>query len=79
MAKLSAAIKYGLRKLKKRARSKTRAQHRPFTEYDIEKSQSAASRYKEIGATGVPVILFGDKRMNGFSESGFERIYEKHE
>ena len=46
-----------------------------FTEYDIEKSKQAKRRYLEMGASGVPVILVGDNRMNGFSEEGFERIY----
>ena len=29
-----------------------------------------------LGATGVPVILVGKKRMNGFSVKGFQRIYQ---
>jgi hypothetical protein len=28
-----------------------------------------------MGATGVPVILVAKQRMNGFSEAGFEKIY----
>ena len=47
----------------------------PFTEYDIEKNRSARIRYKKMGATGVPVITVGKKRMNGFSVKGFQRIY----
>lgn len=46
-----------------------------FTEYDIEKGSKAKRLYSQLGATGVPVILVGKKRMNGFTESGFERIY----
>jgi glutaredoxin len=48
----------------------------PFTEYDIEKDAAAKSRYERMGAAGVPVILVGKKRMNGFSEAGFRRIYQ---
>lgn len=48
-----------------------------FTEYDIEKNRSAKAEYDRIGGRGVPVILVGDKRMNGFSEKGFEKIYNK--
>jgi hypothetical protein len=29
----------------------------------------------ELGAQGVPVILVGKQRMNGFTQAGFERIY----
>ncbi|MBW9258660.1 MAG: glutaredoxin family protein [Candidatus Thiodiazotropha sp. (ex. Lucinisca nassula)] len=46
-----------------------------YTEYDIEKSSRAKRQYKKMGATGVPVILVGKRRMNGFSEAGFEKIY----
>jgi len=46
-----------------------------FTEYDIEKSSKGKRLYKNLGARGVPVILVGKKRMNGFSEAGFEKIY----
>lgn len=59
----------------KKARNYFRANSIPYTEYDIEKSRSAAARYQKMGATGVPVILYKDKRMNGFSEAGFRRIY----
>jgi glutaredoxin len=47
-----------------------------YTEYDIEKNASAKKRYDAMGATGVPVILIGKKRMNGFSVAGFERIFK---
>lgn len=46
-----------------------------FTEYDIEKNPTAKKRYKKMGATGVPVITVGKKRMNGFSVEGFEKMY----
>lgn len=39
-----------------------------YTELDIEKSQAAMAEYRAIGGRGVPVILVGDARMNGFSE-----------
>lgn len=47
----------------------------PFTEYDIETNSKARRQYKKMGATGVPVILVGKKRMNGFSAAGFARLY----
>jgi glutaredoxin len=45
-----------------------------FLEYDIEKSSRGKRLYEQLGATGVPVILVGKKRMNGFTEAGFERL-----
>jgi len=48
-----------------------------FTDYDIEKDPAAHRRYKQMGATGIPVILVGNKRMNGFTEDGFEHMYKE--
>ena len=47
-----------------------------YIEYDIDKDKAAKKRHKEMGATGVPVIFIGDKRMNGFSAASFERLYK---
>jgi glutaredoxin len=47
----------------------------PFTEHDIEKSETAAREYKKLRGRGVPVILIGDQRMNGFSAKTFDAIY----
>ena len=47
-----------------------------FTEYDIEKDAKAKTEYDKMQASGVPVILVGKKRMNGFSKAGFQRIYQ---
>jgi len=60
----------------KKARNYFKKNHIAFTDYDIEKDSEAHKRYKKLGATGVPVILVGNKRMNGFSENSFERIYK---
>lgn len=59
----------------KKAKKYFRRNAIPFKEYDIEKSKKAKRKYQELGATGVPVIIVGRKRMNGFSEAGFKRIY----
>ncbi len=40
----------------------------PYTELDIEKSEAARAEHKSIGGRGIPVILVGSERMNGFSE-----------
>lgn len=60
----------------KKAKTYMRRQGIPFTEYDIERSARGKSLYKQLDATGVPVILVGKERMNGFSEAGFKRIYK---
>ena len=60
----------------KKARKYFEANSIPYTEYDIEKNRSAKRRYDLMNAKGIPVILVGKKRMNGFSERGFKRIYK---
>jgi glutaredoxin len=47
-----------------------------YTEYDIENSAKAKTEFKKLGAKGVPVILVGNRRMNGFSVDGFEKLYQ---
>ncbi len=59
----------------KKAKKYFRRKGIAFREYDIEKSSRGKKLYQELGATGVPVILVGKKRMNGFTEAGFEHIY----
>ena len=59
----------------KKAETYFRKNNIQYTNYDIEKNSKGKRLYKQLGARGVPVILVGTKRMNGFSESGFERLY----
>lgn len=47
-----------------------------YTEYDIERDANAKRRYQAFGGRGVPVIFVGKRRMNGFSVSGFNKIYQ---
>lgn len=47
----------------------------PFRERDIEKSAAAAREFKKLNGRGVPVILIGDRRMNGFKAETFDQIY----
>ncbi len=59
----------------KKARNYFKKKGISYVEYDIEKDARAKRMYDLLGGQGVPVILVGKKRMNGFSVSGFERIY----
>jgi glutaredoxin len=47
----------------------------PYMEYDVETSQKGQRDYKKMGGTGVPIIMLGQRRMNGFSEAGFREFY----
>jgi len=39
-----------------------------YTEYDVENSNKGQRDYKRLGGRGVPIILVGEQRLNGFSE-----------
>ena len=49
----------------------------PFQDYDVENSEKGKSDYAKLNGHGVPIILVGEKRMNGFSKSHFESLYNK--
>lgn len=38
-----------------------------FTEYDVERDRKGMEEYKRLNGKGVPIILVGDQRMDGFS------------
>jgi len=39
-----------------------------YREYDVENTNKGRRDYKKLGGRGVPIILVGDQRLNGFSE-----------
>ncbi len=47
-----------------------------FTEYDVETSQAGKAGFEKLNGKGVPIILVGNKRMNGFSAATFEKLYQ---
>lgn len=59
----------------KKARSYFGANKIRYKEYDVENSEKVKRDYKKLGAKGISVILVGKKRLNGFSEASFKRIY----
>ena len=52
----------------KQARAYFAANRVRYTELDVEKVPAARAEYQRMGARGVPVILVGEQRMNGYSE-----------
>jgi glutaredoxin len=49
--------------------------HIPYKEYDVEKSARGRRDYKRLNGAGVPIILVGNQRMNGFSPERFDQLY----
>jgi len=48
-----------------------------YTEYDVENSNKGKQDYQKMNGKGVPIILVGNKRLNGFSQQSFEKLYGK--
>lgn len=59
----------------KRARRFLKSQKISFKEYDVEKSRKGKKDYARLKGRGVPILLVGGQRMNGFSASRFSRMY----
>ena len=59
----------------RKAREYFRSKGIAYSEYDVETSDKGRRDYARLGARGVPVILVGGKRLNGFSPQAFEQLY----
>lgn len=46
-----------------------------YVEHDVQRSKQGKADYQTLGSPGVPILLIGDQRMNGWSESRFKRLY----
>jgi len=46
-----------------------------FMEYDIDKDEQAKADFKKLNGRGVPIILVGKKRLNGFNVASFKQVY----
>ena len=49
------------------ARNYLNARGVPYTDIDVESSDAARAEFQRLGGRGVPVILVGNQRMDGFS------------
>ena len=60
----------------KTAKKYFKSQGIPFQEFDVEKSAKGRKDFKRLRGRGVPIILIGKQRMDGFDRSYFEELYE---
>lgn len=60
----------------KKARRYFQQQGIAFKEYDIETTRKGREDFARLNGRGVPVILVGGKRMDGFSAGRFQTMYE---
>ena len=57
----------------KRAVAYVKARNIPHVVYDIEKDEAARKRFLQLGGSGVPLIMVGNRRMSGFSPELLEQ------
>jgi len=58
----------------KKAREYFRRHKFSYVEYDIESSATNLEKFRALNGNGVPLILVGDRRMQGFSPQSFEAL-----
>lgn len=46
----------------------------PFQEFDISRNRRAQSDFQRLGARGVPVLLIGDQRLDGYHPQRLEKL-----
>ena len=61
----------------KKAKAYLQARGTPFQEVDVERSAQGQSEFRALGGRGVPVILVGSQRMDGYSEGGLEGLLKQ--
>ncbi len=59
----------------KQARAYFKKNRIRYKEYDIDKSEEGRTRYRKLNGRGVPIIMVGKSRMNGFSPAYFDQLY----
>lgn len=58
----------------KKAREYFKRHQFSYVEYDIESSATNLENFRALNGNGVPLILVGDRRMQGFSPQSFEAL-----
>ncbi|MHB8535177.1 MAG: DUF4124 domain-containing protein [Sulfuricaulis sp.] len=58
----------------KRAKAYLASKGIPYSEDDVETSAAGKQEYQQLGGRGVPIILVGKQRMDGFSASKLDQM-----
>ena len=61
----------------KQARAYLRARGIAFEDIDVEASAAGNAEYRALGGRGVPVILVGNQRMDGYSEGSLAGLLKQ--
>lgn len=49
----------------------------PFREWDVEKTDYGAARFRQLGGSGVPLITVGQEKMMGFEPGRFMEMWKR--
>jgi glutaredoxin len=60
----------------KKAKAQLAARRVPFDEIDVETSDSGQREFASLGGRGVPVILIGSQRMDGFDAGRLDAMLQ---
>ena len=60
----------------KKAKAQLAGRRVPFDEIDVETSESGQREFASIGGRGVPVILVGGQRMDGFDAGRLDAMLQ---
>ena len=61
----------------KRAKAFFKQNGVPFREWDVEKTDYGAAKFKQLGGSGVPLITVGSEKMMGFDANAFMALWKK--
>jgi glutaredoxin len=61
----------------KQAKAYMQARGTRFQEIDVENSAQGQAEFRAIGGRGVPVILVGNRRMDGYSQGSLEAMLKQ--
>lgn len=62
----------------RRVKAFLRARGIAFSELDVQRSAKARKALERLGARGVPTLVIGGERLDGFSERAFLAAYRRH-
>ena len=60
----------------RRAKAFLRGRDIPFREMDIGRNRRAMKEFERLRGRGVPLLLIGGERLDGFDEKRFLALYE---
>jgi glutaredoxin len=60
----------------KRAKAFMKQNGVPFREWDVEKTDYGATKFRQLGGSGVPLITVGSEKMMGFDAGRFMELWK---